>query len=142
VAKLTNKNNFVVVVKGVILSKGKALIIKRSNTVSFGKETWEFAGGKIQFGEDLDKSLVREIKEEVGIDIVVNKILYATTIKEPSRQLIILTYLCKSEDNHVVLSKEHSDYKWSTKDQLKELLPLNILKDFEKHNVFSSIELN
>jgi 8-oxo-dGTP diphosphatase len=70
------------------------------------------------------------------------QILYATTFKtDPTRQVVILTYLCRSNNRDVVLSKEHIDYRWSTKEQLRLLLTPEIISDFEKNNVFSLEEL-
>ena len=133
-----NENKIVVVVKGVILNEGKVLIAQRSMDDEFGGGTWECVGGKIEFGEELESALLREIKEEVGLDVTVNKILYATTFKtNPSRQLVILTYLCECKNKNVILSNEHSDYKWVTKDQFRSLITPEIFNDFEKNDVFS-----
>ncbi|NUK30471.1 NUDIX domain-containing protein [Parageobacillus sp. VR-IP] len=139
---MTNANKMVVVVKGLILYEGKVLIVQRAKDDEIGGGTWELVGGKVEFGEDLETALVREIKEEVGLDVTVEKILYATTFKTgPTKQVIILTYLCRSNNRDVVLSKEHIDYRWSTKEQLRLLLTPEIISDFERNNVFSLEEL-
>lgn len=139
VMEMSDQNKMVVAVKGLILHKGKVLVIKRADQDDVGAGTWECVGGKVDFGENLEDALIRETKEEVGLDIIVERILYATTFKtDPTRQVFILTYLCRCEESsNVLLSSEHSDYKWSTFKQLKTLLPVSILEDFEKHHVFS-----
>lgn len=135
---MTNSHKIVVALKGVIVYEGKVLIVQRSKDDDIGGGTWECVGGKIEFGEDLETALLREIKEEVGLSVTIEKILYATTFKtDPTRQVVILTYLCSSNSNEATLSKEHSNYKWATKDQLKLLLSPEIISDFEKNNVFS-----
>ncbi|MCQ6279256.1 NUDIX domain-containing protein [Bacillus sp. EB600] len=134
-------NSIVVVVKGVVLYKGLVLIVQRAQSEKIGKGTWECVGGKIEFGEELESALKREIKEESGLNVKVEKILYASTFtSNPSRQFVVLTYLCRSDDNTVSLSKEHMDYCWVTKDQLRLLLAPNIIRDFEKNHVFSLVE--
>lgn len=106
------------------------LILKRADGDEVGNGTWETVGGKIEFGEDLEPALIREIKEEAGIDVTVQKLLFATTFKtNPTRQVVILTYLCKTSQDNVVLSDEHSDYLWASKLQLKDYLPPSILSD-------------
>ncbi|TDT45655.1 NUDIX hydrolase [Fonticella tunisiensis] len=136
------ENKIVVAVKGIIIRKGKVLIVKRANDDEIEPGTWECVGGKIEFGEALETALIREVKEEVGLNITVDKILYATTFKtNPTRQVVILTYLCESNDGEVVLSPEHMDYQWVTKEQLKQFLPPNIIMDFEKNNVFELEEI-
>ncbi len=108
-----------------IIINGKVLIIKRADND--------------EFGEDLATALVRKSKEEVGLDITVKNILYATTVKtDPTRQVVIITYLCRSNKNEVVLSSECIEYKWATKDQLRQLLFLDIIKDCKKVTQFLS----
>ncbi|MBS4174896.1 NUDIX domain-containing protein [Bacillus sp. FJAT-49736] len=134
-------NQIIVGVKGVIIQDGKVLIIKRTNQAHSGGGTWECAGGKMEFGEDLESALIREVKEEVGLDILVEQILYATTFQtSPYRQVVIVTYLCSCKNTEIILSHEHSDYLWATYDELKRYLPKGILADFEKNSVFSLLE--
>lgn len=133
---MTNDYKTVVVVKGVILHEGKALIIKREANARFGGGTWELPGGKIEFGEDLETALVREIKEEAGLDVKVERILYAHSIDASTRQIIVLTYLCTSAESRIVLSPEHMDYHWAAKKHLKQMLPDSTLNDFEKNHLF------
>ncbi|WP_339170725.1 NUDIX domain-containing protein [Anoxybacillus sp. FSL W8-1294] len=134
---MTGLNEMVVVLKGFILHEGKVLIVQRANDDEVGGGTWELAGGKIHFGEDLEAALLREIQEEVGLDVTAERILYATTFQtHATRQVVILTYLCKSDHHEVVLSEEHIDYCWSTKERVRELLTPAILHDFERNKVF------
>ena len=139
---MTVEKKIVVAVKGLIINDSRVLIVKRANDDEIGGGTWECVGGKIEFGEDLETALIREIKEEVGLTVTVEKILYATTFKTaPTRQIVILTYLCRSKNTNVVLSKEHSEYQWATKNRLKSLLTPEIVNDFEQNNIFSLEEL-
>ncbi|TYQ15879.1 UNVERIFIED_CONTAM: 8-oxo-dGTP diphosphatase [Acetivibrio alkalicellulosi] len=135
-------NKIVVAVKGIIINGGRVLIVKRANNDEVGAGTWECVVGRIKFGEELETALIREIKEEIGLNITVEKLLYATTFKtSPTRQVVILTYICRSEVIDVNLSPEHVEYLWSTKAQLKQLLHPDILEDFAKNNIFSIEEL-
>ena len=139
---MSEKNNIVVAVKGLILNSGKILIVKRAYDDEVSPGAWECVGGKLEFGEDLETALVREIKEEVGLAITVERLLYATTFKtNPARQVIIITYLFSSDEDTIILSDEHVDYKWATKEQLREFLLRDIINDFEKNNIFSIGEL-
>jgi 8-oxo-dGTP diphosphatase len=86
------------------------LIIQRSADDEIEANIWECAGGNIDFGEDLEDGLIREIKEEVGLSVTVDKLLYAVTFKtNEHRQVIILSYSCTAHDNKVVLSDEHHE---------------------------------
>jgi 8-oxo-dGTP diphosphatase len=135
---MTNSNQMIVVVKGLIFNEGKVLIVKRSNEEEIGGGTWELVGGKIDFGETLEKALLREIKEEVGLSVIVERILYATTFNtDPTRQVVLLTYLCRSETCTIALSNEHTDFLWATQEEAKWRLTPEIRRDFEKNHVFS-----
>jgi 8-oxo-dGTP diphosphatase len=136
-------NKTVVAVKGLVINNGKVLIVKRSIEDEVGGGTWEFPGGKIDFGENLESALVREIKEETNLEVIVEKILYAASFNtDPSRQVVLLTYLCRSESRNVLLSEEHSDYHWVTAIQMKAFLSRDILADLEKNDIGSVIELH
>ncbi|MDQ0191791.1 NUDIX hydrolase [Paenibacillus wynnii] len=139
---ISSGRSLIVAVKGVILHGGKILLVQRAANDHIGAGTWECAGGKIEFGEGLEAALVREIKEETGLTVSVGVILYATTfMTESTRQVVILTYLCRTNQTTVRLSREHVDYRWCTKDQIKTLLLPQIINDFEKNKVFELEEL-
>ncbi|GAA0531975.1 hypothetical protein GCM10011581_16420 [Saccharopolyspora subtropica] len=57
------------IVAAVIDVGGRVLLVRRSAGDSRGGE-WEFPGGKVDPGEDLDTALRREVAEETGLDIV------------------------------------------------------------------------
>lgn len=134
--------SIIVAVKGIIVHGGRILLVKRASADKVGAGTWECAGGKIEFGEELEAALEREIHEETGLQVNVGSLLYAASfLTDPARQLIILTYLCRSMSQTVQLSAEHSAYKWCTRTELKTLLPAGIYDDFERSNVLSLEEL-
>ena len=135
------ENKIVVAVKGLIMHNGKMLIIKRQKQ-DYGGNTWEAVGGKLEFGEDFIQALIREAKEEVGLDITVDQLLYATTFKTHyNRQIVIITYLCECHNTNVSLSYEHTEFKWANKAKILALFPQTIIDDFIKHDVFSKIKL-
>ncbi len=112
------------------------LIIRRSDSDDVGAGTWETPGGKLDFEEHPEEALVREIKEEVGLDTTVDSILYASSfMSNPARQVIIIAYRCTVAEGSVNLSDEHSEHLWATKEELVQLLPPTILTDFQRHKV-------
>lgn len=135
-------NIIVVAVKGVIVCEGKVLILKRSSFDKTGANTWEFAGGKLEFGEDLKCALYREIMEETGMKADSHDLLYASTFKtHPHRQVIILNYLCSVNDCDVTLSCEHSEYQWVGKKELEKYIPNYIWNDLINNNVFEKMNI-
>ncbi|MFJ8260622.1 NUDIX domain-containing protein [Rummeliibacillus sp. NPDC094406] len=131
-------NSIIVALKGLIFKNGQLLIVKRSQNNEIGAGTWETVGGKMEFGEDFEMALKREFLEEVGLEIKVKPLLYATTFfTAKTRQLVLLTYLCENISNTITLSSEHEQFMWAAKDQALELLPQTILEDFFEHGVFN-----
>ena len=91
----------------------------------------------MEFGETFEQALVREFKEEVGLSVEVERLLYAVTfLTRPTRQIILLTFLCRTNDETVVLSEEHEAYLWASKKELQSLLPEAIKEDFNTYGVF------
>jgi 8-oxo-dGTP diphosphatase len=132
------EREIIIALKGIVVYKGKVLIIKRSDYDEAFAGIWEIPGGRLQFDEELESALIREVKEEAGIEITIEKLYYAYTfMTSPTRQFVILTYLCKTEQDNVTLSNEHTEYLWASKAELKQNLWPTILSYFEKNNVFS-----
>ena len=131
------ETSMVIAVKAIIQLENKYLILKRDKNDEHGAGTWEFPGGKIEFGESLENALIREAGEETGLWITVDKLLYATTfMSNPLRQVIVLAYLCNTLHDDIKLSREHSNYRWVYKGQLSENLDDGIVKDMDKYHIF------
>ena len=60
----------ITVVAALIRANGKILITRRPDNVHL-PGLWEFPGGKVEANESLQDALRREIREELGVDIVV-----------------------------------------------------------------------
>jgi 8-oxo-dGTP diphosphatase len=132
-----------VAMKSIILFNKKILLIQRSKDAGGGEGDWEIPGGGIKFGEDLIDGLRREINEEVGLSIRVEKLLYAmTALVNPQRQIVGLTYLSYTDDDKVTLSHEHINYLWATKNQLLEMLTKHMMNDFMKYSVLDILEID
>ena len=74
---------------------------------------WEFPGGKIEPGESPEVALKREIQEELGIDININKFLCTTDYDYPLFHLTMHCYLCCVESGEIEL-REHKSARWLT----------------------------
>ena len=78
---------------------------------------WEFPGGKIEPGESRESALKREIQEELGIDITIDKFLCITDYDYPSFHLTMHCYLCSVESEEIEL-REHKSARWLTVESL------------------------
>lgn len=115
--------NTKIVLTGILKSDDLLLIVKRDENDELYPGAWEFPGGHLENGETLVEGLKRELKEEIGLnrDFESRIISYDDEVKNKNGELIHnleINFLIpvNKEEIEVVLSEEHSDYKWVTKD--------------------------
>lgn len=96
------------VVCGVVRNeKGEYLITQRGDSKHYGK--WEFPGGKVQTNETYFESIIRELKEELNIEV--NPIREITSYPFERFNLIFILCEISPSTNDLFLS-EHLDFKW------------------------------
>ena len=91
------------------------------------KDGWEFPGGKIEPGESAQEALVREIREELDVDIRVGKLLETVEYDYPEFHLTMHCFICELLSEDIVL-KEHEDARWLKKEELDSVgwLPADV----------------
>ena len=97
-------------------ASGKYLFLKRSDYGARPNE-WDLPGGRLDPGETLHEAIVREIREESGIDDIKNeRVVYAKSDiradEQPSFNYVLLLYIADTDSDEVTLSHEHQDLKW------------------------------
>ena len=130
-----------IIVKSIIFNRnlGKVLLIQRSGNDPTGANTWENAGGNIEYGEIPEEAMKREIMEETGIaEITIDRVAYVTLVNAEEPYLII-AYLCEAQTEIVTLSNEHQAFICADKDECRNMLPKASIDDFEKHKIFEYI---
>ena len=99
--------------------QGKVLISLRSEDKIL-PNFWEFPGGKIKINESPDDTIVREIKEELSLDINKKSLtpLSFNTYTYEQFHAVIFFYICRSW-NRTPLSKNKQKILWVEIDKLK-----------------------
>ena len=100
------------VVAGLILQNDKLLICQRPNFKDHPLK-WEFPGGKIKNDETNEEALIREINEELSINIIncEELISYNFNYKALDKKVFIYFYLVNNFSGKV-LNNFHKELKW------------------------------
>ncbi|NIL74246.1 (deoxy)nucleoside triphosphate pyrophosphohydrolase [Rhodococcus sp. B10] len=96
------------VVAGVLVSNGLLLLAQRSRPAELAGR-WELPGGKVEDGEKPEDALVRELREELGVETSVGEPLAGDV--ELSGVLTLRAYLVELISGTPV-PLEHSDLRW------------------------------
>lgn len=99
-----------IVTAAVIFNNDKLLITQRKRGTN-QELKWEFPGGKLEEGESPEECLVREIKEELGIDIEVRDSFDIVYHQYPSITILLLAYKCSFKCGELE-AIECNDYRW------------------------------
>lgn len=105
---------------------------------------WEFPGGKIEPGESPEAAIKREIEEELGINITIDKFLCTTKYDYPSFHLTMHCYLCSIISGEIEL-REHKSAQWLSTELLDsvEWLPADkeVVETIRLHNPLQIVTL-
>lgn len=112
-----------IIIAGVVLNNSKALVIQRSADEEVFPNLWEIPSGKREAFETSKDALVREVKEEVGLDIEpiapLDVFEFKVEKKSEVRDSTQISFLCKLvNEKDVKLSVEHQNFEWVSKSEI------------------------
>lgn len=109
---------YIEVVAAVITEGDKFLITQRVGGQFDGM--WEYPGGKIEHGESHHEALKREIKEELDVEIGVDKFLATITYPYETFHLTMHLYYSHVISGELTLN-EHASMRWINLDETKNI---------------------
>ena len=111
-------NRVIEVAAGLIFREGKLLIAQRHADSHLGG-LWEFPGGKRESGESFSQCLQRELKEELGCEVVVGECIQSVTHDYPEKCVYLKFFLCSG----LVAEPEPigcADLRWINRDEMDQ----------------------
>lgn len=113
----------VAIIHAIMDGHTKVFLPKRAKTKKFLPDVYELPGGHIDFGEDIEVGLKREIREEFNKEIILGDVVGAFTYTNEvkgshSVEIIYLAEFKGSIDDITLQPEDHSEYIWAAEDEL------------------------
>jgi len=118
----------------VILDGEKILLVKRANEPNRG--LWSVPGGVVRLGETLHSALIREVKEETGLDIEVKDV--ACVSEEIFRNgdirfhYVIIDFFAEIKSGELRAGSDAMDVGWFSFDEVEEIEAVDFIKKLVK----------
>ncbi|MEO7918633.1 MAG: NUDIX hydrolase [Thermoanaerobaculia bacterium] len=102
-------------------SEGRVLLIRRKNFPFEG--SWALPGGFVDIGEDPRDACVREMKEETGLTVAVERLggLYGRPDRDPRGHTVSAVYLCRVLEGEAAGGDDAAEARWFSAEELKTL---------------------
>ena len=110
--------------------KGELLFCRMSPDRGVFPGQWGFPGGGLEPGETMEQALVREMKEEIGVDVEdVRPAFFKDCLHEKAfadgtvRQvyMIFLIFHCTAPQDELLLNDEFAEYRWVGEDEARRM---------------------
>lgn len=127
------KPKLFVATKAFVNFHGKILIVRESSAYIDGSNAGKFdiIGGRLEPGQHFQDSLLREVKEETGLQVEIGKPFFVNewrpVVRGEEWQIVGIFFECHASSNHVNLSKDHDEFRWIE------------AKDFAQHPIIESL---
>ncbi|MDA1317326.1 MAG: NUDIX hydrolase [bacterium] len=117
-------NYFQPVALAVVQKGNRYLFTLRKDTHADFNNKWQLPGGGVEFGEKPEEAVVREAREELGIEIAIKHLIPLIDTRVRNKwQGIFISYVCemKNESDRIVLNEEATEWRWFTIEELKNV---------------------
>ncbi len=136
----------VIGVGAIMVCDGKILLEKRKSEPGKGK--WSVPGGLVELGESTEQAVIREVKEETGLDVenpelvdVVNNIIFDENGKI-KYHFVIVDYFVKLKGGELKAADDAEELKWVALDEAENYNITKPLKAFLQRNMAKLKTLN
>jgi mutator protein MutT len=115
---MPHASRIIEVAAGLVFRNGRLLITQRHPDAHLGG-LWEFPGGKREEDETFEQCLIRELGEELGIEISVGELVESLTHAYPEKTVHLRFYCCRWLQNEPQ-PLGCADFRWISADELKD----------------------
>ncbi len=121
-AAMSGEKKTVLVSAGIVIEDGRVLLSRRKAGGHLAG-AWEFPGGKVEPGEDPRGALVRELREELGIDVTVGDIVDCTFhhYADANKSVLLLFFAAhRTATSPAPQPLDVAELRWSRRDELHD----------------------
>lgn len=108
-------------VKGLLVKNGKILLLQR-NIALRGVDNWDLPGGLMEENETPEATLIREVQEELGMEIKVVRLSHSWKFFRPKDEkwVDVQNYICEVISGEPILSEEHMAFEWISPNDIRK----------------------
>ena len=110
-----------VLVVGAIIERDGTVFAARRNPDRSAGGLWEFPGGKVEVTETPEQALTRELKEELGVDVSIGKLVDTSLSNVAGLTIELACYLATLQGPAPTSSTDHDALTWVPIDDLERL---------------------
>jgi len=114
---------------GVVLDRGKLLILKRKEDDDTYPGFWDCVGGHFEKGESAEGCMLREAMEESGQNMKILQVGPLIEYLDDYGRAVAVPFILKPDPKKSIVLSEHSDYKWVS---LSEVPSRGLVPDLAK----------
>jgi 8-oxo-dGTP pyrophosphatase MutT (NUDIX family) len=108
-------NEWVVAVAAIIVRGEEVLAMRRSVHKDAGPGLWETLSGRVEAGEQPLDAVIRETREECGLDVTFDAFpLEAYVAERRGLPMLVIVYRARYVGGEVTITDEHDEYRWMT----------------------------
>lgn len=93
-------------ITGILIENNEILLVQQKLS---DKRNWSLPGGRLERGETLSQGLIREMKEETGLDVEIVRMLYLCDVAASSNTILHITFLIKRKGGEIELPSNEFD---------------------------------
>lgn len=105
----------------IITDDGRIVLVKR--VFDPYKDHWALPGGVVEYGERVEDAVIREAKEETGLDIKIERLIgvYSDPGRDPRGHFVSISFLCRPTGGSLRASEETKEVKAFLKEELRSI---------------------
>jgi 8-oxo-dGTP diphosphatase len=119
---LMAESQFWIGVHGIIVDRGRLVVLRRAARMPYRPGHWDLPGGHLTLGESFEECLAREVGEETGLAIEIERTL--GLYKAPPDPYVQALFACRPADTRrdlVLMPNEHVEGRWVTVEELARM---------------------